>query len=70
MVVVPVAHLVPMLRVKVAANPEGSQTEGAYIRVLSTGSFLVFVESRGVVVGLVVVVVAVVVFLNVVLCVV
>ena len=60
----------PMLRVKVAANPEGSQTEGAYVRVLSAGSFLVFVDSRGVVVRLVVVVVAVVVFLNVVLCVV
>ena len=65
--VVPVAHLVPMLRVKVAANPEGSQTEGACVRVMSAGSFLVFVDNRGVVVGLVVVVVAVEVFHNVVL---
>ena len=68
--VVQVAHLVPMLRVKVAANPVGSQTEGAYFRVLSAGSFLVFVESRGVVVGVVGVVVAVEVFHNVMLCVV
>ena len=70
MKVVPVALAVPVLPVEVAVNREGSQSDGALFRVLGAGAFPVFVESRGVVVGLVVVVVVVEVSNVMVLCVV
>ena len=70
MKVVPVALAVPVLRVGVAVNSEGSQSDGALFRVLGARAAPVFVEVHGVVVGLVVIVVAVEVSLNVVLCVV